>query len=215
VSISAITIMMDTPLNVLVVNTSLKKGDSASSTEEVAAMVLAELEKHGPITASQVRIADKNVPLGLNHKMADDDEWPEIAEAIGAADIVIFATPIWWGQRSSLMQRVIERMDSMDAGDAPAHLQREKMLNKVAGIVVTGSEDGAQQIMASLMEFLSFLNFTMPPQCCTYWVGEVGMDPKTDSERRRKNPAVQKMAELTARNLHQVSRALKANPLTL
>jgi hypothetical protein len=40
---------------------------------------------------------------------SDDDEWPEIADKLRKADIVIFATPIWWGQRSSLIQRVIER----------------------------------------------------------------------------------------------------------
>ncbi len=51
------------------------------------------------------------------------------------------------------------------------------------------------------MGVLTFLNFTLPPQCCTYWVGEVGMDPKTDRERRKKNKAVDHMAQNTARNL--------------
>ncbi len=31
-----------------------------------------------------------------------------------AADIMVFATPIWWGIQSSLIQRVIERLDELN-----------------------------------------------------------------------------------------------------
>jgi multimeric flavodoxin WrbA len=34
-----------------------------------------------------------------------------IFEKILASDIVFFATPVWWGNQSSLTQRVIERLD--------------------------------------------------------------------------------------------------------
>jgi multimeric flavodoxin WrbA len=187
------------PFKVLVLNASLKHGDEASSTEEVASMVLAEIEKHTPIESHIIRLADKNIPVGLKYRESDDDEWPAIADEIKASDIVIFATPIWWGSRSSLIQRVIERMDAFDEDVLAGG--RAVLLNKVAGIVITGSEDGAQAVMASLMSTLSFLNFTLPPNCCTYWVGEVGMDPKTDSERRRKNGAVQHMAIATGKGL--------------
>jgi hypothetical protein len=67
--------------------------------------------------------------------------------------------------------------------------------------------------MASIMEVLSFMNFTLPPNCCTYWVGEVGMDPKTDRERRLKNPAVAKMAEHTAQGLMHYAKLLREHPM--
>ena len=89
---------------------------------------------------------------------------------------------------------------------------RSVLLNKVAGIVITGSEDGAQAVMASIMSTLSFLNFTLPPNCCTYWVGEVGLDPATDAERRRKNTAVAHMAERTAKNLMYYAALLRQYP---
>jgi hypothetical protein len=109
------------------------------------------------------------------------------------------------------MQRIIERMDAFDE---EAHAGgRKVLLNKVAGIVITGSEDGAQQTMASIMEVLSFMNFTLPPQCCTYWVGEVGGDPKKDAEQRRANKAVGEMAKTTAKNLVAVAELLQKNPL--
>jgi multimeric flavodoxin WrbA len=198
---------MAAPLNVLVLNASLKHGDAPSNTQEVTEMVVSEMKKLADISAQTVRLSDKNIPVGLGYKESDDDEWPEIVEQMIKADAVIFATPIWWGNRSSLMQRAIERMDAFDEGTVPGG--RDVLKGKVAGLVITGSEDGAQNVMAHLMEVLSFMNFTLPPQCCTYWVGEVGMDPKTDAERRRKNKAVEHMAQATAKNLVEYAQMLK------
>ncbi len=202
---------MNDTLNVLVLNASLKHGPAASNTEEVAQLVISEMGKHDTVTSEIIRLVDKDIPAGLGFKESETDEWPGIVEKIKAADIVIFATPVWWGNRSSLMQRVMERMDAFDE---EAHMPggRAVLLNKVAGIVITGSEDGAQNVMAHLMEVLSFMNFTLPPQCCTYWVGETGLDPKTDAERRRANPAVQSMAAKTAKNLVHAALVLKQSP---
>lgn len=204
---------MGDKLTVLVLNASLKHGDKLSNTEEVTKMVLDEMESISTTSSETIRLSDKRIPVGLGFKESDDDEWPDIVKKIIAADIVIFATPIWWGGRSSLMQRVIERMDAFDE---EAHVEggRSVLLNKVAGIVITGSEDGAQAVMAGIMEVLSFLNFTLPPQCCTYWVGEVGMDPASDRERRLKNKAVGAMAKATAKNLMQTAKLLKEHPLS-
>ncbi len=203
---------MPNPLKVLFLNASLKHGNNTSNTEEVSQMVLDEMAKVTPIESEIIRLADKDIPVGLGFKESDTDEWPDIVNKIKAAQIVIFATPVWWGQRSSLMQRAIERMDAFDE-EAHTPGGRAELLNKVAGIVITGSEDGAQHTMASIMEVLSFMNFTLPPQCCTYWVGEVGMDPKTDTERRRANKAVGHMAAATAKNLAQTALLLREHPL--
>lgn len=197
-------------LSVLVLNASLKHGDVKSNTEEVTDIVLAHIKELSPVDTETVRLADKIIPVGLGFRESEDDEWPTIAEKMRNADIILFATPVWWGQRSSLMQRIIERMDAFD--EESHRGGRATFINKVAGIVITGSEDGAQQVMASIMEVLSFMNFTLPPQCCTYWVGEVGMDPATDSDRRRKNTAVDAMARKTAKNLVYYAQLLKANP---
>ncbi|MDB5189455.1 MAG: hypothetical protein JWL82_412 [Parcubacteria group bacterium] len=198
------------PFSVLVLNASLKHGTDPSNTEEVTNMVLAQMETHAPMTKETIRLSDTTIPVGLSYRESEGDEWPSIVEKILAADVLIFATPIWWGGRSSLMQRVIERMDSFDEGSVPQG--RDALLNKVAGIVITGSEDGAQAVLAGMMEVLTFMKLTLPPECCTYWVGEVGMDPKTDAERRRKNPAVEHMAANTAKNLMYYAQLLRNNP---
>jgi multimeric flavodoxin WrbA len=197
-------------LNVLVLNASLKHAPNISNTEEVSDMVLAEMRKLAEITTETVRLSDKRIPVGLGFRESEDDEWPDVVEKIKKANVVLFATPIWWGGRSSLMQRIIERMDAFDEEFIVGG--RSALMNKVAGIVITGSEDGAQAVMAGIMEVLSFMNFTLPPNCCTYWVGEVGLDPKTDRERRMKNKAVEHMAQNTAKNLVYYADLLQKNP---
>jgi multimeric flavodoxin WrbA len=101
-------------ISVLVLNASLKHAPDLSNTEEVTNLVLKAMKKHGTIEAETIRLSDRRIPVGLGFKESADDEWPEIVGKLKAADVVIFATPIWWGGRSSLMQRVIERMDALD-----------------------------------------------------------------------------------------------------
>ena len=101
--------MPENTLNVLILNASLKHGDKPSATEEVSDMVVSHMKGQAKITSETIRLSDKDIPVGLGYKESETDEWPGIVEKIKAADIVIYATPIWWGGRSSLMQRVIGR----------------------------------------------------------------------------------------------------------
>lgn len=201
-------------INVLVLNASLKhKDEEISNTEEVAQLVIDNMKAAGGsnISSEIIRLADKNIPVGLKFKENDADEWPEIAQKLREADIVIFATPIWWGGRSSLMQRVIERLDAFD--EEYIAEGRSAFYNKVAGIVITGSEDGALSTMGTIMMVLTWMGFTIPPECAAYWVGEVGQPPSTDRERRLNNQATPHMAKNLARNLLYYAHLLKQHPL--
>jgi len=200
-------------IKTLVLNASLKHKDNPtpSNTEELAQLVLEHMSKEAQIESEIIRLADYQIDVGLSYKESDSDQWPEIVEKIKAADVVIFATPVWWGQRSSLMQRAIERMDAFDEDYIAGG--RSALLGKVAGVVITGSEDGAQQVLGSILEVLTFMNFTIPPQACAYWVGEVGEDPKTDRERRLASKAAPHMAENLAKSLVQFAKMLNENPL--
>lgn len=198
-------------LKALVLNGSLKHGkDAVSNTEELAGLVLEHMQQH-KVTGEIVRLADKNIPVGLGFRESPDDEWPDIVEKMKAADIVLFATPIWWGGHSSLMQRVIERMDALD--EEYRADGRSALYNKVAGIVITGSEDGALSTMGGIMTVLTWMGFTLPPECAAYWVGEVGQPTTTDRERRLKNEATKHMAKNLARNLVYYAQLLKEHPL--
>jgi multimeric flavodoxin WrbA len=79
-----------------------------------------------------------------------------------AADTIIFATPVWWGGiQSSLIQRVIERLDEIH--DETMEIGKSKLTNKVAGIIVTGDSDGTEHIIGNLANFFSVLGLTLPP----------------------------------------------------
>ena len=104
----------DARLTVLALNASLKHEPDLSNTGELAELVLEEIRALGPVDAAMVRLSDAALPVGLRFQEAPDDDWPGLVARIKAADVVLFCTPIWWGGRSSLMQRVIERLDALD-----------------------------------------------------------------------------------------------------
>ena len=198
------------PLRALVLNASLKHAPEPSNTQELSELVIEHLRPHA-VTADVVRLADLRLPVGLGYRESADDQWPDVVAKLRAADIVLFATPIWWGGRSSLMQRVIERMDALD--EEYIAEGRSALYNKVAGIVITGSEDGALSTMGSIMMVLTWMGFTLPPECAAYWVGEVGKPPSEDAAKRRVNEATQHMAKNLARNLVYYAQLLKERPL--
>jgi multimeric flavodoxin WrbA len=201
------------PLNVLALNASLKHEPELSNTGELASLVLEELRALAPINAEVVRLSDRALPVGLGFRESGNDDWPDLVTKVKAADVVLFCTPIWWGGRSSLMQRVIERLDALD--EEYSATGRNAIKGKVAGIVITGSEDGALSVMGSIMMVLSWMGFTLPPECAAYWVGEVGQPTSQDRDKRLKNMATMHMAKGLAQNLVYYARLLKANPQTL
>jgi len=200
----------DAPLTVMALNASLKHEPTLSNTGELASLVLDEMRALAPITVSTVRLSDVALPVGLNFREASNDDWPDLVTKIKATDIVLFCTPIWWGGRSSLMQRVIERLDALD--EEYSATGRSVIQGKVAGIVITGSEDGALSVMGSIMMVLTWMGFTLPPECAAYWVGEVGQPTSEDREKRLANMATMHMAKGLAQNLVYFARLLKAHP---
>jgi multimeric flavodoxin WrbA len=203
----------DAPLTVLALNASLKHEPALSNTGELADLVLDEIHALAAINADVVRLSDAALPVGLGFRESAEDDWPDLVARIKAADIVLFCTPIWWGGRSSLMQRLIERLDALD--EEYSATGRSAIKGKVAGIVITGSEDGALSVMGSIMMVLSFMGFTLPPECAAYWVGEVGQPTSQDREKRLRNMATMHMVKGLAQNLVYHARLLKAHPQTL
>ena len=108
----------------------------------------------------------------------EGDEWPQLRSRILAADIVIFGTPIWLGQMSSLAKRVAERMDAfLSETDGRGRMPN---FGKIALIAIVGNEDGAHNVTAQLGQALADTGWTLPPSSAVYWVGEAmgGVDFK-------------------------------------
>jgi multimeric flavodoxin WrbA len=158
-------------LNALVLLSSLKYKPTVSNTEELLQFVYKNLKQYN-VTCVIEELVDLEIQAGLKSGMGRGDEWSNIEKRIRNCDILILATPIWRGLQSSVMQRVIERMDALDeeyreTGNSPLY-------NKVGGIIVTGFEDGAQHIIGNMCNFLQWGGLTLPRECAAYWVGEVG-----------------------------------------
>src|SRR6478672_3097842 len=79
-------------------------GGEFSHTETLSELVMECLRDHG-VKSEIVRLVDHDIKPGVKLNMGKGDEWPAIVAKILAANIIVFATPIWWGNQSSLMQR--------------------------------------------------------------------------------------------------------------
>ena len=158
-------------LRALGINCTLKGGTAPSSTDLLVQQVLDELDTAGvEVMGPPVRVAELNIKPGVTSDEGDGDDWPALRERIMGADILVFGTPIWLGQPSSVAKRVTERMDAFlsetdDGGRMPS-------FGKVAVVAVVGNEDGAHHVSAELYQALSDVGFTIPANATTYWVGE-------------------------------------------
>src|SRR3989344_3908769 len=90
----------------------LKPKGEFSHTEVLCELLTDELKARG-VASEIIRLVDYDIKPGTKTHIGNDD-WPALLKKVLASDIVIFATPIWWGIQSSLMQRVIERMDELN-----------------------------------------------------------------------------------------------------
>jgi multimeric flavodoxin WrbA len=200
---------MATPLTATAINCSLAAKGRASSTDAMIAVLAEHFAAHEVTVADPIRIAAHNVKWGVTSNQGPGDDWPEIRTQILAADILIFGTPIWMGQASSVAKLVLERMDAFlgeadDAGRMPSY-------SKVAVAAIVGNEDGAHNVTAQLFQSLNDTGWTIPAVAACYWVGEAmgSVDFKDLEHRPRK---VTETAKMVAANAAHLARLLKQAP---
>lgn len=195
-------------LTAIALNCSLKsKAGEPSSTDKMIGLVAGELAKQGVTLGETIRIADHDVKPGVTSDEGEGDAWPELRRRILEADILIFGTPVWLGQMSSLAKRVLERMDAFlgekdDRGRMPSY-------GKVAVSVIVGNEDGAHHSGAEIAQALFEVGFTIPSGGSVYWVGEaLGSTDYKDLKQAPK--AVAQWTAMLASNTAHLARLLKA-----
>ncbi|TLU83375.1 MAG: Rieske 2Fe-2S domain-containing protein [Chlorobium sp.] len=95
-------------------------------------------------------------------EMDPSDGMTEIYRAMVLwADAVILATPIRWGNASSLYYKMAERLNTVQ-NQITIH---DKVLirNKAAAFIITGGQDNVQGVAGQLNSFFTDLGFTLPP----------------------------------------------------
>lgn len=162
---------MATILNVLMINCTLKPSPADSSGDLLGKQILVQLGEHGfEIEPEIIRAVDHAILPGVQTDMGKGDEWPSLREKVLNADIMVFVTPTWLGQHSSVAQRVLERLDAelSETDDAG----RPILFDKIALAAIVGNEDGAHHIAGILSQTLGDVGFTIPAQGSVYWNGE-------------------------------------------
>jgi len=194
-------------LTAVALNCFLKRSSGEpSSTDKMIGLLVSELKKQGVDFAGTIRVADFDVKPGVTSDEGEGDEWPGIRSRILAADILIFGTPIWMGQQSSIAKRVTERMDAFlsETDDR----QRMPSYGKVAVLAVVGNEDGAHNVCAELYQALNDTGWTLPAGAVSYWVGEAM--GKTDFQDLPEVPdKVSSTAAMVASNATHLAGLLK------
>jgi multimeric flavodoxin WrbA len=197
-------------LTAIALNCSLKRGGGEdSSTDKMIGLLVSELKKRGVAFRETIRIADHEVKPGVTSDEGEGDEWPELRRRILEADILIFGTPIWLGQMSSLAKRVVERMDAfLSETDGKG---RMPSYGKVALVAVVGNEDGAHNVSAELYQALSDTGWTVPASAVSYWVGEA-MGDVDFKDLPRVPDNVAQTAAMAASNAAHLAGLLEARP---
>lgn len=196
-------------LTAIALNGTLKRGEDDSSTDLMIRILARELAEHGVELAETLRLSNYRIHPGVSSDEGDGDQWPELRRRILAADILIFGTPIWLGQMSSLAKRVLERMDAfLSEADGNG---RMPSFSKVAVAAIVGNEDGAHGVTADLFQALNDVGWTIPAGGACYWVGEAMQ--KTDlKDLTVTPPAVVSTARMLAANAAHLARLLRRQP---
>ncbi|MBA2630309.1 MAG: flavodoxin family protein [Thermoleophilaceae bacterium] len=165
-------------LRALFINCTLTRSPEPSHTDRLIGVSRKILEDQG-VDVHVLRAIDHDIATGVWPDMTEhgwaSDEWPAISERVMAAHILVLCGPIWLGDNSSVMKRVIERLYGNSS-----RLNEEGQYayyGRVGGCLITGNEDGIKHCASNVLYSLQHLGYTIPPQADAGWIGEAGPGP--------------------------------------
>ncbi len=194
------------------INCTLKRSPEVSNTAGLMNVATAIMRARG-VTIDEYRAVDHELAPGVYHDMTEHgferDDWPPIQGAVMNADILVIATPIWLGDKSSMCTRVIERLYGF-SGELNEHGQWA-YYGRVGGVIVTGNEDGIKHVAMNVLYSLQHLGFSIPPQADAGWIGEAGPGPSylDEGSGGPQNDFTQRNTTFMAWNVMHLARLLK------
>ena len=201
-------------LKAVIINCTLKKSPEISNTEGLFNVAKKIMEKQG-VKVEVIRAVDHEIAPGVYPDMTEHgwkvDAWPKIQNKVMDADILIVATPIWLGDKSSICTRVIERLYGF-SGELNEKGQYA-YYGRVGGCIITGNEDGAKHCAMNILFSLQHLGYVIPPQADAAWLGPIGPGPSyLDKEAHAfENDFTNRNTTFMAWNLMHLARMLKDN----
>ena len=168
----------DAPLRVVGISTTMMAADNPreSTSEFLLDTAIAHARSHGAQTRL-IRLRELQFracegyyskseractwPCSIT-QMDPNDQLDRVYEAIvGWADVFLVATPIRWGNASSLYFKMAERMNCVQNQITIAN--RVLMRNKVAAFIITGGQDNVQGVAGQMLTFFGELGCAFPP----------------------------------------------------
>jgi multimeric flavodoxin WrbA len=194
-------------------NCTLTKSPGLSHTERLISISQRLMEKHG-VATELIRPIDHDIATGVWPDMREhgwsSDEWPELYKKVMDADILVLAGPIWLGDNSSQMKKIIERLY---ACSSLLNSQGQyAYYGKVGGCLITGNEDGIKHCSMNMLYSLQHLGYTIPPQADAGWIGEAGPGPSYgDNGTGFDNDFTNRNTTFMTWNLMHLAKLLKDN----
>lgn len=127
------------------------------------------------------------------------------------ADILLVATPIRWGNASSLHFKMVERLNCVQ--NQITLKNRVLIKDKVASFIITGGQDNIQQVAAQMMVFYTDLGFIFPPFSFVGWSrGWTAEDMDRNIELFAKSKFIDRSVKELVDNCVRLSRQVKHEP---
>ncbi|ASF38632.1 NADPH-dependent oxidoreductase [Halobacillus halophilus] len=148
-------------MKAVLLNCSLEKGTKETDTEKLL-HESAQIFQREEIDVERIHLRDFHINFGITDQLDNEDDWPFVFEKILGADILLLATPIAMGDKSSLASLILERLQGYH------QLKNRKgqgiFYNKVGGAIVADGGDGGARLAAQSIHYrLSMLGYTLPP----------------------------------------------------
>jgi multimeric flavodoxin WrbA/nitrite reductase/ring-hydroxylating ferredoxin subunit len=125
------------------------------------------------------------------------------------ADAVLVATPIRWGNASSLYFKMIERLNCVQ-NQITLH-NNVLIRNKVAGFVITGGQDNVQAVAGEMLMFFGELGFQFPQfPFVAHSRGWAAEDMENNIAEVQANPELREGARALARRCLEMAKGLVA-----
>ncbi|GAA1480019.1 flavodoxin family protein [Gordonia sinesedis] len=160
------------------INCTLKRSPEVSNTQGLIDISAGIMAKHG-VTVHTIRAVDRDIAPGVYPDMREHgwevDEWVDLWPTVIGSDILVLAGPVWLGDNSSEMKKVIERL----YGQSGMRNENGQWIyyGRVGGCLITGNEDGIKHCAMNVLYSLQHVGYTIPPQADAGWVGEAGPGP--------------------------------------
>lgn len=108
-------------------------------------------------------------------KYGGEDQMSTIYDGINSADLILLSTSTRWMNHSSLMQKIIERLDTYENRVA-SFGEENPLKNKFCGVIVTGQHYQTQKVAENLQNVMRYIGFNVPLDSALVWQNTLDMN---------------------------------------